>query len=770
VIDLENPDYGNTPASPSRPEFSYALADPTAPPQVTIVTPFYNEGPVFHETARSILRQSFQQWEWIIVNDASTDTAALEVLAGYRTMDRRIRVVDQTVNQGPSAARNVAFLLARTDCVANVDSDNLLEPTALEKWLWYLEAHPECSFVKGFSVGFGSKTYLWTAGFHDGPAFLTANRVDMTTMMRREVHRAVGGFDESIREGLEDWDFWLRCASRGFWGGTVPEYLDWYRRRASHADRWKAWDDGERERRFRQEMRRRYPSLWDDGFPEVRQPAQIPNATIPDTLPVDNRLARSGQRLLIIAPWLTMGGSDKFTLDLVRELTRGGWEITIATTLDASGSWQAEFERHTPDVFLLHRFLALPSFPRFLRYLAQSRQVEAVLVTHSELGYQLLPYLRAHLSGVSFLDYCHIEEEWKNGGYPRLSVEYQELFDANVASSESLKQWMIGRGADAERIQVCHTNIDTDVWRPDANVRREEREKLELDDATPVILYAARICDQKQPRVFANALLRLRQMSVSFVALVAGDGPDFGWLRRFVSDNRLRSHVHLFGAVPLGRVNRLMKAADIFFLPSAREGIALSIYEAMASGVAVVAADVGGQAELVTPDCGILVGRTDERGEAEAYARALADLAADPARRQALGRAGRARMEAGFRLEDMGRRMVEIIDLAATLHDTEPRPGPGLGLGRACAAQAVEFTRFTREFDMLWHAWEGGRAAAAPGLPAGRVRWRERVYAACRVLYAPLYRRGVERGGAWYFPIAERIKRWLVQDRIQLHP
>ncbi len=112
MIDPNKPDYGNTPASSGRPAFLYSPGNPRAVPHVTIVTPFYNEGPVFHETAESVFRQSFQQWEWIIVNDASSDATALEILNLYRLKDPRVRVVDQPVNQGPSAARNAAFRLA----------------------------------------------------------------------------------------------------------------------------------------------------------------------------------------------------------------------------------------------------------------------------------------------------------------------------------------------------------------------------------------------------------------------------------------------------------------------------------------------------------------------------------------------------------------------------------------------------------------------------------------------------------------------------------
>jgi glycosyltransferase involved in cell wall biosynthesis len=463
----------------------------------------------------------------------------------------------------------------------------------------------------------------------------------------------------------------------------------------------------------------------------------------------------------MILPWLEMGGSDKFNLDLVEQLLKRGWEVTIATTLEGADAWQSEFERHTPDIFLLHRFLPLLDFPRFLRYLARSRQVDLVFVSHSELGYQLLPYLRAHLPDVPFVDFCHIEEHWKNGGYPRLAVEFQELFDVNVVSSEHLKRWMVARGAEADRIQVCYTGIDTDLWRPDAATRTAIRRELEAADTMPIILYVGRICDQKQPRVFAETMQRLYQSQIPFVALVAGDGPDLGWLRRFVHKKGLRTRVQLLGAQSSQRISQLMKAADIFFLPSAREGIALSIYEAMASGLPVVGANVGGQRELVTPDCGTLIERSDERSEAEEYARILAELAVDPARRKSLGDAGRARVSHRFRIEHMGERMVELFARASTLHDTQPRPVPGLGSGRAAAAQTIEFARTGREFEQLWHAWHSGSARVLATGPT----WRERVYTACRVLYGPLHRRGVERGGAWYFPLASRIKSALLRPR-----
>ncbi|MGB9830747.1 MAG: glycosyltransferase family 2 protein, partial [Fervidicoccus fontis] len=168
MINPTSPDYNNTPVSPNRPVFGYFPSNLNETPYVTIITPFYNTDSVFHETAQSVLQQSFQQWEWFIINDGSTDPDALSILEKYRYFDPRIKVIDHDANRGLSAARNTGFSLARTSYIVQLDSDDLLEPTAVEKWLWFLESYPEYGFVKGYSVGFGAQEYLWQKGFHNG--------------------------------------------------------------------------------------------------------------------------------------------------------------------------------------------------------------------------------------------------------------------------------------------------------------------------------------------------------------------------------------------------------------------------------------------------------------------------------------------------------------------------------------------------------------------------------------------------------------------------
>jgi hypothetical protein len=90
-------------------------------------------------------------------------------------------------------------------------------------------------------------------------------------------------------------------------------------------------------------------------------------------------------------PWLTLGGADKFNLNLVHELTHKGWEVSIVTTHFEENKWYHHFVSRTPDIFILKDFLRLEDSPRFLRYFIQSRQIDVVMISLSELGYRLLP-------------------------------------------------------------------------------------------------------------------------------------------------------------------------------------------------------------------------------------------------------------------------------------------------------------------------------------------------------------------------------------------
>lgn len=733
MIDPLEPDFESTPASDRRASFGYGPADDreAAQPIVSIVTPFFDTRPdVFAEAVRSVKRQSLQQWEWLIVDDGSTNESSIAVLSRLRD-DPRVRVLRHGSNRGVSAARNTAIKQARADFVLFLDSDDLMEPTTAEKWLWFLTSHPEYAFVDGYVVGFGATQILWRRGFQDADAFLDENLVGARCMIRRHVLTEIGGFDESITDGLEDWELWLSCAAAGYWGHTLPEYLAWQRLtgRGAERERWATWDRGEAQQAFRKSLRERYPELWRDGLPRVG-PVAAAEVEL-EALPTGNALAKGQRRLLLVLPWTAMGGADKFNFDLVTQLNRRGWETTIVTTLDGDHSWLPRFAGLTPDVFALSHFLKPEDYPRFIRYIIRSRDPDFILISHSLFAYEALPYLRAIAGRTPIADYCHIvEERWLDGGYPRRSVDRQQFLDLQMTSSDALKEWMVDHGNDRERIDVCYTSID-----PLDDERRGSRRELGLPTDVPIIVYPGRLVEQKQPPVFARTMRELRRRRYDFLALAIGEGPYLPWLRDFVRRESLQKHVRCLGTLPNDRVQAIIAASDCVFIPSTHEGISLAFYEAMAAGVVVVGADVGGQRELVTPECGVLIERADEHVETARYTSILSELLAAPERRRAMGEAGRERIRSGFTLDAMGERMTFLLERASTLAEAIPRPVPSAAEARQAALDGVRIVWWTKP------------APSTPSWVSGLWwRLRHRLLRVLTVVGTPIYKLGMRFG------------------------
>ena len=99
---------------------------------VSIIVPVYNTGEVLNKCLRSVVRQTYTDWECIIVNDGSTDAVTLQVLKKWRDCGSKFTFIDKIVNEGVDAARFSALTIAKGDYITFVDSDDWLEPQALE--------------------------------------------------------------------------------------------------------------------------------------------------------------------------------------------------------------------------------------------------------------------------------------------------------------------------------------------------------------------------------------------------------------------------------------------------------------------------------------------------------------------------------------------------------------------------------------------------------------------------------------------------------------
>ena len=209
----------------------------SAKPAISIVIPAYQVASLIGETLDSIQRQSFVDWQALIIDDGSTDDLT-SVVQPYLA-DPRFEL-HRFANAGLAEARNRGIALARADKIAFLDGDDIYEPRYLEVMSGRLDARPEIGFVTCDMTLFGDPA---TEGRRFSEIERQVPPISLERVLKREftfavmcmlragVLRAVGGFDPSLR-AAEDFDLWTRLLIAGVEADYVAEPLVRYRRRA----------------------------------------------------------------------------------------------------------------------------------------------------------------------------------------------------------------------------------------------------------------------------------------------------------------------------------------------------------------------------------------------------------------------------------------------------------------------------------------------------------------------------------------------------------
>jgi hypothetical protein len=195
-------------------------------PKVTVVIPCYNHGRYIDKAVDSILAQTLQDFEILVVNDGSTDRFTVNKLQGY---DRPKTRVFHTENQGPSAARNFGIARARGEYILVHDADDYFLPTFLEQAVDVLDHESEVGIVACGIQRFGMDSLRYFPRGGDVRSFLSPSGLAGSAMLRKVCWEQAGGYDESMKSaGYEDWNFWIDVTKRGWLVHIIKEYLFYY--------------------------------------------------------------------------------------------------------------------------------------------------------------------------------------------------------------------------------------------------------------------------------------------------------------------------------------------------------------------------------------------------------------------------------------------------------------------------------------------------------------------------------------------------------------
>ena len=195
-------------------------------PLVSVIMPCYNDGGTLEEAVDSLRAQTWQEIEWILIDDGSDDgmTPALEQALSFPR-----KTLLHTDHIGPAAARNRGIAAAKGEYILPLDADDTIEPTYIEKAVEQMAAHPACGIVYCHADLFGAASGPWELPEYNLRSELLDNCIFVTALFRKQDWEKAGGFCEDFRAGMEDYDFWLSLLEMGREVIQLPEVLFHYR-------------------------------------------------------------------------------------------------------------------------------------------------------------------------------------------------------------------------------------------------------------------------------------------------------------------------------------------------------------------------------------------------------------------------------------------------------------------------------------------------------------------------------------------------------------
>lgn len=180
---------------------------------VSIIVPSHNQGKYLTQTIESVIAQTYNNWECIIINDGSSDNTE-NVARYFLQRDSRIKYIYQT-NQGICQTRNNAIKQSMGEYVLCLDGDDWISNNFLEEMVEVLSQDKNVKVVTSTVKLFGKRNKILNLPEYSLEALMGRNLFVMTSMFRRKDFDSSGGFNKNMELGLEDWDFWLSILEKG---------------------------------------------------------------------------------------------------------------------------------------------------------------------------------------------------------------------------------------------------------------------------------------------------------------------------------------------------------------------------------------------------------------------------------------------------------------------------------------------------------------------------------------------------------------------------
>ena len=353
-------------------------------------------------------------------------------------------------------------------------------------------------------------------------------------------------------------------------------------------------------------------------------------------------------RLMQVVLSLGPGGTERLVIDMTRWLVDHGAHV-IVCCLDEPGGWANELTDRGIKVIPLKRETGFhPSLSRRIVKLAKDHDINVLHCHHySPFIYGELAHLQLRGTKLVYTEHGRLSDAPPSAKRKLANALFGRLPGHFVAVSHALREHLLAEGFPAKRMGVVHNGIDPGESTTDA-ARTAARKKLHMPGDAHVIGTVARLDPVKDLPTLIDAFARIAGDRPDARLVIVGDGDERKRLEGIARKRGVKEQVRFTGR--RDDVRDILCAFDVYVNCSITEGISVTILEAMAANVAVIATRVGGTPEIITDgENGIMIPARDPR----ALAHEMGKLIDDDYRRDKLAAAGRAHVEQAFAMSRM---------------------------------------------------------------------------------------------------------------------
>ena len=208
---------------------------------VSIIVPCYNQAQYLDECLQSVLNQTFQYWECIIVNDGSPDNTE-EIAQSWIKNDNRFKYIF-IHNSGVSNARNIGIESAKGEFILPLDADDKIAEDYIELAVNKFHEDKELTLVYCRAMKFGDVNEVWMLKDFSLQQLAIKNMIFCTSLFKKHDWERIGGYDVNMISGLEDWEFWISLLKNSAKVARLDMFGFYYRiKESSRQQNWEQTD------------------------------------------------------------------------------------------------------------------------------------------------------------------------------------------------------------------------------------------------------------------------------------------------------------------------------------------------------------------------------------------------------------------------------------------------------------------------------------------------------------------------------------------------